>query len=350
MARDTTKRDKWLARGSRLWRTLLFLALLGAFVGMCVTMDVAAPPPGKEPRKPVTKVVPPPEPAPEICNDVDDDLDGDTDENLTQDCRTLCGEGMETCIAGDWVHCSAPESNPDAEDCDYNCDGVPDKDPCCEQGERKDEVLCAPKPRDFVWVVDQSGSMERSDPFDLSYSGLAALIPKLDKDDRVGMVVYSDEAQKVSDLVDDHSKLSSMVSKAITLRAWGGTMTGLALTEAAKLFTDKSRRRVIWLLTDGSSSDDDFLPRAELKADGIEVINLYLGYYSSTGGSVFDQSRGNDYYIAQANDIPRVYQQVFDSMKYASWVECTPAGWTQKYNDSCEPAETATPVASPPTP
>ena len=43
----------------------------------------------------------------EICDNKDNDCDSQTDENLSQSCKTDCGEGLEKCVAGEWKNCDA---------------------------------------------------------------------------------------------------------------------------------------------------------------------------------------------------------------------------------------------------
>ncbi|MBM4388034.1 MAG: hypothetical protein FJ088_09880, partial [Deltaproteobacteria bacterium] len=51
----------------------------------------------------------------EKCNNKDDDCDGKTD-GFTQTCVTACENGKETCVAGQWVNCTAKK--PESEKCD----------------------------------------------------------------------------------------------------------------------------------------------------------------------------------------------------------------------------------------
>lgn len=45
----------------------------------------------------------------EVCNNLDDNCNGQIDENLTRSCSSACGAGTETCSAGQWGACSAPQ-------------------------------------------------------------------------------------------------------------------------------------------------------------------------------------------------------------------------------------------------
>ena len=68
----------------------------------------------------------------EECNGQDDDCDGQTDESLIRECETLCGSGIESCSAGNWISCSAVQ--PVEEECngaDDDCDGQIDEQLNC---------------------------------------------------------------------------------------------------------------------------------------------------------------------------------------------------------------------------
>jgi MYXO-CTERM domain-containing protein len=65
--------------------------------------------------------------AAETCDGLDNNCDGLIDEGLSRGCDSACGSGTETCSAGEWVGCDAPQ--PARETCDAidnDCDGIVD--------------------------------------------------------------------------------------------------------------------------------------------------------------------------------------------------------------------------------
>jgi hypothetical protein len=69
----------------------------------------------------------------EVCDNIDNDCDGGTDEDLIQECSTACGNGVEYCVGGNWVSCTAPPVISEVCDgFDNDCDGQIDEGINCE--------------------------------------------------------------------------------------------------------------------------------------------------------------------------------------------------------------------------
>jgi uncharacterized protein (TIGR03382 family) len=83
----------------------------------------------------------------ETCDGVDNDCNGQVDDNLSRSCSNACGVGSESCSAGNWGGCNAPQ--PKAESCDgidNDCDGQVDEPdaPLCDSGEACVDGACQP--------------------------------------------------------------------------------------------------------------------------------------------------------------------------------------------------------------
>ena len=69
----------------------------------------------------------------DICDGLDNDCDNIIDEELLWECSTICNSGLEACISGNWIGCTA--QRPVDEECDgedNDCDGLVDEGLNCQ--------------------------------------------------------------------------------------------------------------------------------------------------------------------------------------------------------------------------
>jgi len=335
-----------------------------------------------------------PKPQTEICNNFDDDCDGYTDEYLSKDCSNLCGEGTIECVNGKYLNCNAPK--PQIEICnnlDDDCDGYTDEDLKNikwfedADGDGFGNVLkfkssCSQPPKyvknsndcndldakinpyakeicdgidnncdglndkkinvekcvsyDFVFVIDNSGSMDWNDKTNERYKGLNNLVDGPWKSDDHGLMVpFGSYYKVINQFSGDKYILKNNIKIAKTTNVGGGTMIGPAFIEAVNQLKNNSNNKAIILLTDGDTGDSSAPSKLNelAKQDGIQVCALGLGGANEQYLTTLSNQVGGYIQIQSANDIPKIFQNNYLALKCQSFDTCnTNNQWISNIN------------------
>lgn len=151
---------------------------------------------------------------------------------------------------------------------------------------------------DLVIALDVSRSMDSTDvpPSRLQRArrSIETLVNKL-AGDRIGLVAFAGEAVLIHPLTAQAPgfllTLDTLDTDALATQ---GTAIGAAIRTARQAFEDRSlRHRVLILITDGETHDEDAIKEAELaRAEGILIYTLGIG--TSEGAPVPDEMRGGE--------------------------------------------------------
>ncbi|MBD3240560.1 MAG: DUF3520 domain-containing protein [Chitinivibrionales bacterium] len=163
-------------------------------------------------------------------------------------------------------------------------------------------------PSNLVFLLDVSGSMNAANKLPLLKSAMKMLVNRLDKDDRVAIVVYAGAAGLVLPSTSGADK-STIIDALNRLNAGGSTAGGagikLAYEVAREHYLAKGNNRVI-LCTDGDfnvgASSDAAMVRLieEKRKDGVFLTVLGFGtgnYKDSKMEQLADKGNGNYAYI-----------------------------------------------------
>ncbi len=163
--------------------------------------------------------------------------------------------------------------------------------------------------QDIFLVIDVSGSMERGEKLEFAKQAALEFINVLELDEtssyRLGLIVFSDQAELVIDLDENSTDLKAGITKLYPL---GGTAMGegilLAVNSLIKNQTDTPK--TIILLSDGASNAgiDPYSAAAAASTNNVVIMSVGYGYdadvfvlrtmASLTGGTYFNAPTGQD--------------------------------------------------------
>lgn len=150
-------------------------------------------------------------------------------------------------------------------------------------------------PADVVFVLDISGSMNAADRYPLLRRSLAALLAQVEPEDRVGVVVFSTQAEVISPLITGEAakrEAAQMLGRMDHSRyKFQGTNLSpgvqLALTLLGGAEPDRARR--VYLLTDGELGDTDACRRLFPRLPALRIETHAYGFGANFNAAALKQ-------------------------------------------------------------
>lgn len=176
----------------------------------------------------------------------------------------------------------------------------------------------------IVLVIDNSGSMEQTDPNQDRYKAAKRMIEEMDRDKRVAVFVFNDSVTLLQPFVQvkDQAVKDELFDKMDGLQpTQGRTDIGLSLSEAMKHIKDNpadSGGTMAVLLSDGFSEVNTNEVLADYKAKHIAVHTIGLSLVDAEGSGLLrqiaDETGGQYYDVSKADDLSFVFEQIYSSI------------------------------------
>ncbi|MHA0856440.1 vWA domain-containing protein [Paenibacillus sp. CMAA1364] len=176
--------------------------------------------------------------------------------------------------------------------------------------------------KDIVLVIDNSGSMRETDPNDDRYEAAKALVGKMERDKRVAIVEFNDQAQLVQPFVAlKNAEVKNEVYTTIDtlMTTDGGTDIARALDESIRHIKDTTvsgRGTMVILLSDGFSEMDMNTALADYEQMQIVINTVGMSVSDSDGSVLLTEiaNRTNGQYIDvdRVDDLSLVFRNIYD--------------------------------------
>ncbi|MGG6309459.1 vWA domain-containing protein [Paenibacillus macerans] len=180
--------------------------------------------------------------------------------------------------------------------------------------------------KDIVLMIDNSGSMQETDPDDRRYEAAKSLVARMDKDKKVAVVVFNDQPELIQPFIrvrDQGAKDEVYAAIDALEPTEAGTEIGKALQASMEQIKGQSGSRgaMAILLSDGVSSVNlaEVLPDYQERGVAVNTIGLGL---SAPGGNIEGaallkeiaaQTGGQFYDEADASNLTFVFQEIYDN-------------------------------------
>ena len=183
---------------------------------------------------------------------------------------------------------------------------------------------------DYLFVIDNSGSTDESDPNNLRFSEVENLISKLGVNNHFSIEVFDDSIEGKLPLTavnDTSRKELSQFNNRMKTTGKGGTELQLVLNDVINNYTPDGRNAAVILLSDGesnSSVDYDALGSAYLKKK-LPVFCVAFSYMAPSGVHTMKQlaenTNGYYYEINDLKDLQQTIENMFELTSRRSLLE-----------------------------
>jgi Ca-activated chloride channel family protein len=178
--------------------------------------------------------------------------------------------------------------------------------------------------KNIVLIIDNSGSMEETDPTAARYEAAKNLIHEMDSDKEVAIILFNDKVDLLQPFVRlrDQSIKDEVISHLDGIDPTnGGTDIGLALAKSMEQITqqDGSKRGAMAiLLSDGYSDVNREEALRDYIASGTKVntIGLDLRTQQSSGllQDIANRTGGRYYDVSDSANVSMVFQQIYNNI------------------------------------
>jgi Ca-activated chloride channel family protein len=178
--------------------------------------------------------------------------------------------------------------------------------------------------KDIVLVIDNSGSMNETDPNQDRYTAAKNLINRMDRDNCVSVMVFDHATTLLQPFtrVKNQETKDEIIAEIDGLATTdGGTDISLALEDTMTHIQeshDAARSAMVIMLSDGFSETDHARVLADYKQQQIAVNTIGLSLVNPDGAQLLQtiaaETGGQYYDVQNAADLSFVFQKIYDDV------------------------------------
>jgi Ca-activated chloride channel family protein len=180
------------------------------------------------------------------------------------------------------------------------------------------------KPANVELVLDVSGSMSQENRLARAQQGLEAFFREVSPNDRVGLMIFSDQLQQLVPVGPFSQNRARLRSLARQLVADGGTAAYDATAkgiDTVRALHDRERINAVVVLTDGEDTDstlsaDEVIQKARSQGDSRDQVRVFTIAYSAQAEGAREaltgiaKASGGQDYEGSTEDIETVYRSI----------------------------------------